>query len=176
MMRAIILQALAMRPTFLLILVSLATLHAGCVYRMNIQQGNYIEAKTVDQLQTGMTRSQVRYLLGTPMVPDAFDDDRWDYVYYLKKGRLRAPEQRHLVVRFQEGKVVAVNRLAMPKGEKLPMPEPDKPSPASAGAVAPSDPAATQPENPGATQPGSPRPPSTQPQPPVEEPPPEPRN
>jgi outer membrane protein assembly factor BamE len=52
-----------------------------------------------------MTRSQVRYLLGTPMVPDAFDKDRWDYLYYLKKGRLKAPEQRHLIVYFQDEKV-----------------------------------------------------------------------
>ena len=42
----------------------------GCVYRMNIQQGNYLDGKTVDQLKVGMTRSQVRYLLGTPMVPE----------------------------------------------------------------------------------------------------------
>ena len=45
----------------------------GCIYRMNIQQGNYLEGKTVAQLQVGMTRSQVRYLLGSPMVPDIFD-------------------------------------------------------------------------------------------------------
>jgi outer membrane protein assembly factor BamE len=78
---------------------------SGCVYRMNIQQGNFLEPRAVSQLQVGMTRSQVRYLLGTPMVPDAFDKDRWDYLYYLKKGRLRAPEQRHLIVFFEEDKV-----------------------------------------------------------------------
>jgi outer membrane protein assembly factor BamE len=78
---------------------------SGCVYRMNIQQGNFLEPRAVAQLQVGMTRSQVRYLLGTPMVPDAFDKDRWDYLYYLKKGRLRAPEQRHLIVYFEEDKV-----------------------------------------------------------------------
>src|SRR5437667_461809 len=68
-------------------LALLATTLGGCVYRMNIQQGNYLEGKTVDQLQFGMTRSQVRYLLGTPMVPAVFDKDRWDYVYYFKRGR-----------------------------------------------------------------------------------------
>src|ERR1700748_3611302 len=62
---------------------------SGCVYRMNIQQGNFLEARTVNQLQVGMTRSQVRYLLGTPMVPDAFDKERWDYLYFFKKGRFR---------------------------------------------------------------------------------------
>jgi outer membrane protein assembly factor BamE len=78
---------------------------SGCVYRMNIQQGNFLEPRAVSQLQVGMTRSQVRYLLGTPMVPDAFDKDRWDYLYYFKQGRLRAPQQRHLIVYFEEDKV-----------------------------------------------------------------------
>jgi outer membrane protein assembly factor BamE len=167
MMRAIILQATKMRPAVLVFALALAL--TGCVYRMNIQQGNYLEAKTVDQLQNGMTRSQVRYLLGTPMVPDAFDDDRWDYLYYLKKGRLRAPEQRHLVVHFENDKVARVDRVAIPEGEKLPMPDVD-PAPRPSD-VAPSEPAATQPENAEATQPGEPRPPTPpRPQPPEEEP------
>ena len=82
----------------------------GCVYRMNIQQGNYLENSTLAQLQVGMTRSQVRYLLGTPMVPDAFDNDRWDYLYYLRKGRLTKPEQRHLTVYFEDDKVARLDR------------------------------------------------------------------
>ena len=57
----------------------IAVVGAGCVYRINIQQGNYLDPKAVEQLSVGMTRSQVRYLLGTPMVPNAFDTDRWDY-------------------------------------------------------------------------------------------------
>ena len=55
---------------------------SGCVYKMSIQQGNYLVTDSVSQLKEGMTRSQVRFLLGTPMVPDAFDDSRWDYFYY----------------------------------------------------------------------------------------------
>ena len=97
-----------MRPRFAgftLGAVGIALLLQGCVYRMNIQQGNFLEPRAVEQLQVGMTRSQVRYLLGTPMVPDAFDRDRWDYLYYLKKGRLHAPDQRHLIVYFQDDKV-----------------------------------------------------------------------
>jgi outer membrane protein assembly factor BamE len=82
----------------------------GCVYRMNIQQGNYLENTTLDQLQVGMTRSQVRYLLGTPMVPDAFDKDRWDYLYYLRKGRLAKLEQRRLTVYFEDDKVARFDR------------------------------------------------------------------
>jgi len=86
-------------------LVAAAVALPGCVYRMTIQQGNFLEERAITQLQVGMTRSQVRYLLGTPMVPDAFDKDRWDYLYYLKKGRLHKPDQRHLIVYFQDDKV-----------------------------------------------------------------------
>jgi outer membrane protein assembly factor BamE (lipoprotein component of BamABCDE complex) len=57
---------------------------AGCVYRPDIQQGNFLEVKDVDQVTTGMTRSQVRYLLGTPMISDPFEAQRWDYIYTLK--------------------------------------------------------------------------------------------
>ena len=86
----------------------------GCVYRMNIQQGNYLEGKSVDQLQVGMTRSQVRYLLGTPLVPAVFDKDRWDYVYYFKRGRLARPEERHLIVYFDQDKVARFERDNVP--------------------------------------------------------------
>jgi outer membrane protein assembly factor BamE len=102
-----------MRTSLTLRFVALATLAVflgGCVYRMNIQQGNFLEAGKVEQLQVGMTRSQVRFLLGTPMVPDAFDNDRWDYLYYMKRGRLQKPEQRHLTVYFQEDKVARIDR------------------------------------------------------------------
>jgi outer membrane protein assembly factor BamE len=96
-------------------LVLLATPLSGCVYRMNIQQGNYLEGKTVDKVEVGMTRTQVRYLLGTPMVPEPFNKDRWDYLYYFKSGhRLRKPEQRHLVVFFKEDKVARLERDNVP--------------------------------------------------------------
>src|SRR3954463_4553333 len=79
---------------------------SGCVYRMNIQQGNFLEPRAVSQLQVGMTRSQVRYLLGTPMVPDSFDRDRWDYLYYLKLGNMSTNVlHRHLIVYFADDKV-----------------------------------------------------------------------
>jgi len=95
--------------------VLLAALLAGCVYRPDIQQGNYLEGKTVDQLQVGMTRTQVRYLLGTPMVPDLFNKDRWDYLYYFVHGRLRRPVQRHLVVFFKDDKVTSFDRDNVPE-------------------------------------------------------------
>jgi outer membrane protein assembly factor BamE len=81
----------------------------GCVYRLNIQQGNYLEKRNTDQLAAGMTKVQVRYLLGTPMVPVIFDNDRWDYLYYLKIGRQK-PVERQLTVYFKDDKVDKIDR------------------------------------------------------------------
>lgn len=105
-----------MRLPLLGLLMLCSALLGGCVYRMNIQQGNYLEGKSVDKLEVGMTRTQVRYLLGTPMVPAPFDKDRWDYLYYFQSGhRLRKPEQRHLVVFFKEDKVAKFERDNVPE-------------------------------------------------------------
>jgi outer membrane protein assembly factor BamE len=96
-------------------LLAVACALCGCVYRMDIQQGNYLEGKTVDQLQVGMSRAQVRYLLGTPMVPELFDKDRWDYVYYFKRGRWERPQERRVVVWFKEDKVAKFDRVNVPE-------------------------------------------------------------
>ncbi len=87
---------------------------SACVYRVPIQQGNFLESKDVDQVTVGMTQAQVRYVLGTPMVIDPFTKDRWDYVYYLKKGQMRTPDQRHFVVYFQNGAVSRIERSDSP--------------------------------------------------------------
>ena len=55
------------------------------VYKVNIEQGNIVTQEMVDQLKPGMTKRQVRFLMGTPMVHDTFNASRWDYVYSLKK-------------------------------------------------------------------------------------------
>ena len=57
-----------------------------------------------------MTRSQVRYLLGTPMVADPFNKDRWDYIYYLKKGRTRHVDSRRVTVYFDGEKVARLDK------------------------------------------------------------------
>jgi outer membrane protein assembly factor BamE len=106
-------------PAAALAAALIAGMLSGCVYRLDIQQGNFLEGRTVDQLQIGMTRAQVRYLLGTPMVPDLFDKDRWDYLYYFVHGRLRKPAQRHLVVYFKEDKVTHFERDNVPESAPL---------------------------------------------------------
>ena len=56
------------------------------VYRIAVMQGNIIDQKKVDQLKVGMTKRQVQYVMGTPLLNDVFHDNRWDYVYQLRRG------------------------------------------------------------------------------------------
>ena len=93
-----------------------ALLGTGCVYRMDVQQGNLLDAEQIDQVEVGMTRSQVRFLLGTPMVIDSFNPDRWDYVYRLQRGHKRKIAKHHLVVWFEGDKVARVEEpIAVPR-------------------------------------------------------------
>jgi outer membrane protein assembly factor BamE len=90
--------------------MALGAAASGCVYRINIQQGNFLDQAAVEQVKPGMTRSQVRYLLGTPMVADTFDKERWDYIYYLKKGRSRHVDSRRVTVYFDGDKVARLDK------------------------------------------------------------------
>jgi outer membrane protein assembly factor BamE len=87
-----------------------ASLVSGCVYRVDVQQGNLLDEEDIDAVQAGMTRSQVRFLLGTPMIEDPFHHDRWDYVYYLRRGNSRREEKRWLIVWFDGDKVKEMQR------------------------------------------------------------------
>jgi outer membrane protein assembly factor BamE len=90
--------------------LGLVALASGCVYRINIQQGNFLDQAAVEQVKAGMTRSQVRYLLGTPMVADSFNKERWDYIYYLKKGRSSHVDSRRVTVYFDGDKVAKLDK------------------------------------------------------------------
>ena len=83
---------------------------AGCVYRIDIQQGNLLDDTDIAEVEVGMTRSQVQFLLGTPMIADSFHRDRWDYAYYLRRGRSRDIEERWIVVFFENDRVARINR------------------------------------------------------------------
>lgn len=109
-------HSFALRRMLYCTLMGLAALSTGaCVYRVPIQQGNFLESKDIDQVTVGMTQAQVRYVLGTPMVIDPFTKDRWDYVYYLKVGQMRTPQQRHFIVHFANGTVSQIERSDGPK-------------------------------------------------------------
>jgi outer membrane protein assembly factor BamE len=98
-----------------LALLSAAVVLGGCIYRPNIQQGNLLSTEDIDKVTVGMTRSQVRYLLGTPMISDPFAPHRWDYVYRLTHGRPRRTDSAHFIVRFEGDTVVAVEKVDAPE-------------------------------------------------------------
>ena len=82
----------------------------ACVYRIDIQQGNLLRDSDLDRVQVGMTRSQVQFLLGTPMVADSFHRDRWDYAYYFRHGRSREVQHRWVIVYFENERVAKIEK------------------------------------------------------------------
>lgn len=88
----------------------LALCLSACVYKIDVQQGNLIDTDKIDQVEVGMTRKQVQFLLGTPMVSDTFHRDRWDYAYYLRHGRSDDVARRWFVVYFDGDRVARLDR------------------------------------------------------------------
>ena len=91
--------------------VALCCLLAGCswvpswgVYKIDVNQGNYVTQDLVERLKAGQTRSQVRLLLGTPLITDAFHADRWDYVYRFESGG-KVQDDRRLALLFKDDKL-----------------------------------------------------------------------
>jgi outer membrane protein assembly factor BamE len=76
-------------------------------YRIDVRQGNYVTQEMIARLKPGMSRDQVRFALGTPLVTDIFHADRWDYVYRFQPGRGEV-QLRRLVVFFEDGKLARV--------------------------------------------------------------------
>ncbi|MEC9329625.1 MAG: outer membrane protein assembly factor BamE [Pseudomonadota bacterium] len=84
----------------------------GCMrtYRIDIQQGNAIDKAQLDQLQPGMNKAEVRFILGSPLVADPFHVDRWDYFFSFKSGETLETEQRHLALIFEDDRLVEIQR------------------------------------------------------------------
>lgn len=88
---------------------------SACVHKIDIQQGNYVTQDIVDKLKPGMTKAEVKQLLGSPLLADAFHANRWDYYFSNVAGR-RAQERSRLTVFFENDKLVAVTGEARPAG------------------------------------------------------------
>jgi len=86
-------------------------------YRIDIQQGNYVTQDMVSRLKPGMTKDQVRDILGTPLLTDIFHAQRWDYVYWFEPAYGK-PEQRKLTVFFADEKLVRVTGDVVPAAPK----------------------------------------------------------
>ena len=84
------------------------------VYRIDVEQGNIVTQEIADQLQPGMSRRQVRFILGTPLVEDSFNRDRWDYIYTRRNGLDVLAEER-LTVFFEGDSLSAVEGDYVPE-------------------------------------------------------------
>ena len=109
-----------MHIKYSIIAISAAALLAGCSvgniltpYKLQIPQGNEISADQVAQLKPGMTRAQVRFVLGTPLLTDAFHGNRWDYVFTEAKGG-KLESKRTFIVEFDGDKAVSWHGDSMP--------------------------------------------------------------
>ena len=92
------------------------------IYRIPIRQGNLITQEMVNELKPGMTKQQVRYLLGTPLLIDTFNEDRWEYLFTNKPGSRSANteiEQRNLELLFRQGRLYKITGDMYPQGEEL---------------------------------------------------------
>lgn len=86
-------------------------------HRMEIQQGNYVTQEMIAKLQPGMTRDQVRFVLGTPLVADAFHADRWDYMFRRQRANSREIEQRRIVIFFDDGRLSRIEGDVTPAAD-----------------------------------------------------------
>jgi outer membrane protein assembly factor BamE len=76
-------------------------------YRITVVQGNFVSKEAAAQMQVGMSRAQVKQLLGTPLLTDMFHADRWDYVFYFKRGSTNVVQQRDFVILFAGDRVAS---------------------------------------------------------------------
>jgi outer membrane protein assembly factor BamE len=101
-------------------MLAIAVMLTGCVHRVPIPQGNFLKKDDLDKITVGMTRVQVRAVLGTPMVADPFETDRWDYVFYIKQGERYTYRQHHVIVHFDAAE--KVERIDRPQDADEPSP------------------------------------------------------
>lgn len=109
-----------LKPVRAIALTAAASLLGACsnlefpwVYRINIDQGNIITQEMVDQLKPGLSRDQVKFVMGSPLVIDPFHPDRWDYVYTLRKGD-GSRKREQLSVYFKDDALVSLSGDFLP--------------------------------------------------------------
>lgn len=94
-----------------LLLAVLTASTAACsnwIYRIDVPQGNFLDERDVKELRKGMSKDQVIYVLGHPVVEDSFNDDTWYYVYDMKRGMRKRGEdfQKQLILTFDNDNLV----------------------------------------------------------------------
>lgn len=99
------------------LILPLALIVSACVYHIPIRQGNILAKKKVQQLEIGMTHSQVEYLLGTPLANDSFDPHRWTYLYYYKSPDNKVSE-RVLHLYFKQERLARIQGPVQMQGKR----------------------------------------------------------
>lgn len=115
----------------------LALLLSGClsVYKVEVQQGNVVTQEMIDKLKPGMTPSQVRFVMGTPLITDPFHQERWDYYYYLRRSNETSGESQHVTVVFKNDVLIAVQGdIRIKSGDPATKESAAKPAPGDAPA------------------------------------------
>ncbi len=84
------------------------------VYRVVVPQGNVFDEEMISQLEVGMTRSQVRFIMGTPLIKDTFNPDRWDYTYQVQRGS-ELSQKKRMSLHFNGDQLVKIDKQALPE-------------------------------------------------------------
>lgn len=92
---------------FLILIVTIVSLPA-CVYRLDIQQGNRINDEKLAQLEVGMTKRQVEFLLGEPAIRDIYHPDDWHYIYFFKSGKDGSIQKRVMILKFDDEQLTSI--------------------------------------------------------------------
>ncbi|MFT5314091.1 MAG: outer membrane protein assembly factor BamE [Paraglaciecola sp.] len=97
----------------LLIIITTSLMLSACadwIFRIDVPQGNFLDVKDVERLRIGMNKEQVVYVLGKPVVEDAFDHDTWYYLYQMKRGMKKRGEdfRKELKIVFVDNKITEV--------------------------------------------------------------------
>ena len=108
-----------MKLQHLLVILGITLTSTACsnwIYRIDVPQGNFLDQRDVEKLRVGMTKEQVIYVLGNPVVQDSFDDDTWYYVYDMKRGMKKRGEDfgsQAVLARYQEWRRFDATALAL---------------------------------------------------------------
>ena len=114
---------IAKRSLFILFFITASTVFVGCgssvpvvkPFKMDIQQGNVVTSKMLLQLRPGMTKSQVKFIMGTPLINDSFHINRWDYFYQMRRAG-KVIEQRRVILDFENELLARVRGDVVPQG------------------------------------------------------------
>jgi len=127
-----------MRIAAPIIAAFLALATSGCIYKLDVQQGNVVTQESASKLKKGMTKSEVRQLLGTPLLMDPFHGNRWDY-FFSTEVRGKLVERNKLSLFFENDKLVSLTGDIKPAAA----PAASAPAATAPAAAAPAKPASS---------------------------------